>query len=199
MKLKESFYLQKDVVDIAKQCLGKRLCTNIDGQYTSGIIVETEAYRAPEDMASHAYDNKVTPRTKPFFEKGGIGYVYLIYGTYKLFNLISNVEGIPHAILIRGIEPEQGIDVMMKRRKMTEIKRNLSAGPGLLSMALGIDLSHNRTDLQGDIIWLEDRNEDVIEGNIISSPRVGMNIPEPWYSMPWRFRIKGNNWTSPAK
>lgn len=186
-------------MDLAKQCLGKRLCTNIDGHYCSGIIVETEAYKAPEDMASHAFNNKKTPRTEPFFEKGGIGYVYLIYGTYKLFNIISNAEGIPHAILIRGLEPEEGIEVMMKRRKMSEVKRNLSAGPGLLSMALGIDLKHNRTDLQSNVIWLEDRGESVNEEHIICSPRVGMNIPEPWYSMPWRFRIKGNKWTSPAK
>jgi len=198
MKLNPSFYTNNNVVDVANQLLGKVLCTHINGRLTKGRIVETEAYKAPEDMGSHAYKNKLTPRTAPFFEPGGIAYVYLIYGTYKLFNVITSNK-YPHAILIRGVEPLEGIDVMLKRRKMDTIKRNLTAGPGLLSMALGIDLKHNRTELQGNTIWIEDDSTTYTKKEIIASPRVGMNIPEPWYSIPWRFRVKDSQWTSPAK
>lgn len=199
-KLPPDFYLRDDVVAIAKELLGKKLCTNFNGGFTSGIIVETEAYRAPEDPASHAFQNRLTPRTKAFFEDGGIAYVYLIYGMYKLFNVVTNFRDIPHAILIRAVEPVDGVELMLERRKLETVKRNLTGGPGLVSMALGIDLEHNFENLNGNQIWIEDAPE-VSENQIVSSARVGMgnNVFEPYFSMPWRFRIKNNKFTSPAK
>ncbi len=199
MKLTKDFYLNDDVLDVAKQLLNKHLCTLINGELTVGKIVETEAYKAPEDMGSHAYNNKRTPRTAPFFMEGGIAYVYLIYGTYNLFNVITNKKDVPEAVLIRGVEPVEGVDIMLERRNMNTVARKLTAGPGLLSIALGIELEHNCCKLTGDQIWIEDRGCTTSKDNIIASPRVGMNIPEPWKSIPWRFRIKDSKWTSPAK
>lgn len=199
-KLNLDFYQRADVVQIAKDLLGKKLCTHINGAFTSGIIVETEAYRAPEDPASHAFQNKLTPRTKAFFAQGGVAYVYLIYGMYNLFNVVTNVEGVPHAVLIRAIEPKEGVEVMLKRRKLDKVKRNLTGGPGILSIALGIELAHNFEPLDQNNIWIEGA-ENIAENKIIASPRVGMgeNVFEPYFSMPWRFRIKDNKFTSPAK
>ncbi|MGI9527707.1 MAG: DNA-3-methyladenine glycosylase [Weeksellaceae bacterium] len=199
-KLPARFYERDDVSQIAKDLLGKKLCTHINGEFTAGVIVETEAYQAPEDAASHAYLNKKTKRTAPFYQSGGIVYVYLIYGVYKLFNIITNIEGIPHAVLIRAIEPTEGIDIMLERRNLKQVKRNLTGGPGLMSMALGIEMIHNGESIHGDRIWI-DYAKPISENQIIASPRIGLGkrVHEPWYSIPWRFRIKGNPFTSPAK
>jgi len=118
-KLPKSFYIRENVLQLSKELLGKVLVTNIEGIYTSGMITETEAYQAPEDKASHAYNNRRTPRTEIFYNTGGIGYVYLCYGIHYLFNVVTNKENIPHAILIRSLEPIDGIDSMMVRRKKT--------------------------------------------------------------------------------
>ena len=117
-KLKRSFYLNEDVVRLSRDLLGKVLCTKIQGKYTSGIITETEAYAGVIDRASHAYNNRRTKRTEIMYHKGGVAYVYLCYGIHNLFNVVTNVEGIPHAILIRGIEPFDGIKHILMRRKV---------------------------------------------------------------------------------
>ncbi|XOD69331.1 MAG: DNA-3-methyladenine glycosylase [Flavobacteriales bacterium AspAUS03] len=197
--ISQSFYTQEDVISLAQAFLGKFLCTQIDGKYTCGMIVETEAYKAPEDYGSHAFDNKRTNRTEAMFYQGGTAYVYLIYGVYKLFNIVTHKKDVAHAILIRGLEPVEGIDIMLMRRQMDRLKRNLTAGPGLLTEALGIELQHNKTTLTGEVIWIEDRGIIIPENQIIASPRVGLNITEPYKSIPWRFRIKDNPWTSPTK
>ena len=198
-KLNEEFYTRSDVVELSKQLLGKHLCTNINNEYTEGKIVETEAYKAPKDRGSHAYGNKRTRRTEVFFNKGGIAYIYLIYGMYRLFNVITNLEGIPHAILIRAVEPIKGLEIMKRRRKINIVKRNLTAGPGLLSEAMGIEIKHNGTDLLGNTIWIEDRKEEIQAHKIIASSRVGMNFEGKYKTIPWRFRIKDNPWTNPAR
>ncbi|MXV38889.1 DNA-3-methyladenine glycosylase [Flavobacteriaceae bacterium Ap0902] len=199
-KLPLEFYQREDVTQIAQDLLGKKLCTNIHGAFTAGKIVETEAYHAPEDAASHAYLNRKTKRTMPFYQSGGIAYVYLIYGVYKLFNIITHIEGVPHAVLIRAIEPIDGIDIMLYRRNLNKIQRNLTGGPGLTSMALGIDMTHNGISMTSDVIWIGDAPK-VDEHEVIASPRVGLgkNVIEPYYSIPWRFRLKNNPFTSPAK
>ena len=189
-KLTEEFYLRDDVVQIAKELLGKKLCTHINGQYTSGIITETEAYRAPEDPASHAFNHRKTKRTAPFFAKGGIAYVYLIYGIYKMFNVVTNVEDKPHAILIRSIEPVEGIEIMLQRRNLYKIKPKFTQGPGLVAMALGIELIHNYEPLNQDLIWIENAMQ-VNDNQIMASPRIGLgkNVFEPYFSMPWNFKL----------
>ena len=198
-KLPQDFYLREDVIKISKDLLGKYVFTNIDGRLTAGMIVETEAYMAPEDKASHAYNFRKTSRTEIFYKDGGLAYVYLCYGMHYLFNVITNTRETPHAVLIRAIEPLEGIEVMLERRGKAELNFGLTAGPGSLSKALGITALCNGLDLTGDQIWLEDKNKIILEENIIKSPRVGVAYAQEYASKPWRFRIKDNPWTSKAK
>lgn len=199
-KLIKTFYQRADVHQIAKDLLGKVLITYKGGQITSGIIVETEAYKAPEDTASHAYNYKRTSRTEIMFAEGGVAYVYLIYGRYRLFNVITYREGQPHAVLIRALQPLEGKNIMRKRRAVLPIKsERLTHGPGRLSDALGIALSDSGADLSGSEIWIEDRGITVASCEVVQSPRVGISVPEPYLSMPWRYSIKDHPWVSPPK
>jgi len=199
MKLPKEFYIRDNVVQIAKELLGKFLFTKIDNQLTGGMIVETEAYMAPDDKASHAYNYRKTARTEVFYNDGGLSYVYLCYGIHHLFNVITNTHEHPHAILIRAIEPLEGIDVMLIRRNKSKLGNDLTNGPGSMSQALGITTKHNATGLTGDLIWLEDRGVVIPDKKNIKSPRVGIDYAEEWVDKPWRFRIKDNPWTSKAK
>lgn len=195
------FYQREDVVQLSQELLGKVIVTNIDNQITSGIIVETEAYKAPEDKACHAYLNRNTNRTKVMFEAGGVAYIYLCYGIHHLFNIVTGKEGMAHAILVRGIEPIEGIQTMLDRRNMPKIKRNLTAGPGVLSKALGLTKAltgHALTN--SSTMWIEDRGYSFTSDEIIASPRVGIDYAgEYWKNVPWRFRIKDSKWTSKHK
>jgi len=195
-KLPKSFYLREDVVQVAKDLLGKFLVTNFDNQLTVGKIVETEAYRAPDDKACHAYNNKFTERTKTMFEVGGIAYVYLCYGIHHLFNVVTAPKGMAHAVLIRAIEPAENVNVMLQRRNFSKIKPNLSAGPGTLTKALGISKIHNGVNLyeRKSPIWIEDRGVEILEKNIIASPRVGIDYAEECALWNWRFRVKDSKW-----
>lgn len=201
MKLPQSFYLREDVVQISKDLLGKYLVTNFENKTTVGKIVETEAYRAPDDKACHAHLNRFTERTKVMFEAGGTAYIYLCYGIHHLFNIVTAPQGKAHAVLIRGVEPIENVDLMLQRRNFTKLKYNLTAGPGMLTKALGISKKQNGENLLDDKspIWIEDRGEIVLEKNIISSPRVGIDYAEECASWDWRFRVKDSKWTSRAK
>jgi DNA-3-methyladenine glycosylase len=138
-KLPYSFYQQEDVVSIANQLLGKQLFTLIDGKLTGGTIIETEAYNGIIDKASPAYNGRFTNRTSTMYKNGGISYVYLFYGIHYLFNVVTNIENNPHAVLIRGIEPTEGLSIMLKRRNMQSLMPRITAGPGALAKALGIE------------------------------------------------------------
>ncbi len=192
-KLLREFYVRPSVVQIAKDLLGKYLLTRLEDTVTGGIIVETEAYAGPEDRASHAYNSRRTSRTEIMFHEGGVAYVYLCYGIHHLFNIVTNVEGIPHAILIRAIEPSDGIDQMLLRRNMKEVSPKLSGGPGTLTQALGIKTTHTQTDLTGEQIWLEDRGFLVPEDKIIAGPRVGVSYAGEDAENPWRFQLKNRS------
>ncbi len=196
MKLLPAFYLQEDVVETSKALLGKILYSNINGQLSSGMITETEAYKAPEDRASHAFGGKRTKRTEVFFEKGGISYVYLCYGIHHLFNVITNKKNIPHAILIRAIEPIEGIKYMLERRNKIIVSPPLTCGPGSMSQAMGFTMAHNKIDLQGNEIWIEDNGILLSEKEIVKGPRIGVDYAGDYASMPWRFGIKDNKWIS---
>lgn len=198
MKLPRDFYTRADVTLISQELLGKYLFTNIGGHLTAGMIVETEAYCGRGDKACHA-NNKRTPRTEVMYGDGGHAYVYLCYGIHHLFNIVTNVEGTADAVLIRAVEPVEGMDWMLSRRNMAQPKTTLTAGPGSLSAALGITTKHYGQDLLGDTIWVEDRGIDVAQQDIIASPRVGVAYAGEDALRPWRYRIKGNKWTSPAK
>lgn len=195
-KLPYSFYQQEDVVSIANQLLGKQLFTLIDGKLTGGTIVETEAYNGIIDKASHAYNGRFTNRTSTMYKNGGISYVYLCYGIHYLFNVVTNIENNPHAVLIRGIEPTEGLSIMLKRRNMQSLMPRITAGPGALAKALGIDKSLNAKDLLGNEVWIEDNGIYYQKEQIIASPRVGVAYAEDHKLLPWRFYIKGNKFVS---
>jgi DNA-3-methyladenine glycosylase len=197
-KLGADFYLQSDVVKVSQQLLGKYLMSTIGGALTGGKIVETEAYDGLRDKASHAYGNTRTKRTETMFQVGGTAYVYLCYGIHHLFNVITAEKDVPHAVLIRGLEPTSGLSVMQERRDKEEVKPNLTGGPGSLAQALGITTDYDGISLLGDTIWIEDRGEHVAEDQIRASPRVGINYAGEDAELPWRFRVKNNKWTSPA-
>jgi DNA-3-methyladenine glycosylase len=195
-KLPYSFYQQENVTHLAVQLLGKQLFTLIDGELTGGTIVETEAYNGVLDKASHAYNGRFTPRTAPMYEAGGISYVYLCYGIHHLFNVVTASKNNPHAVLIRGIEPVVGIPEMLTRRKMQLLAPRITAGPGALAQALGIDKKLNAKDLLGDEIWIEDNGIHYHEDQIVASPRVGVDYAEDHALLPWRFYIRGNAYVS---
>ncbi|WP_316784401.1 DNA-3-methyladenine glycosylase [Pedobacter frigiditerrae] len=195
-KLPYSFYQQEDVTSLAVKLLGKQLFTLIDGRLTGGTIVETEAYNGIIDKASHAYNGRFTPRTATMYEAGGISYVYLCYGIHHLFNVVTNTKNNPHAVLIRGIEPTEGLSTMLDRRNMQSIAPRITAGPGALAKALGIDKNLNAKDLLGDEIWIEDNGIHFKPEYIITSPRVGVDYAEDHALLPWRFYIKGNKYVS---
>ena len=173
MKLPRSFYLREDVIQVAKDLLGKYLFTRIDGLLTGGIITETEAYAGVEDRASHAFGGRRTARNEMMYAVGGTAYVYLCYGIHSLFNVVTNEKEIPHAILIRAIHPTHGIDTMLRRRRMTELRKNLSGGPGTVAEALGIRIDHSKSNLIGKEIWIEDKGIVVTNKDIALSKRIG--------------------------
>lgn len=146
--LPTSFFSHLDVVQIARDLLGKVLVTNLEGGYTSGLITETEAYRAPDDRACHAYNNRRTPRTETMFGPPGTSYVYLCYGIHELFNVITGPKDTAHAVLIRAVQPIDGVDIMLARRGLSKIEKRLTSGPGTLSKALGITRAQNALDLR---------------------------------------------------
>lgn len=195
-KLDLSFYQDESVTELAVKLLGKRLCTFIDGQLTTGTIVETEAYHGITDRASHAYGGRLTNRTSTMYLAGGRSYVYLCYGIHHLFNVVTAGEHTPHAVLIRGLEPIEGIDVMLARRNMLAVKPNLTGGPGALSKALGIDRTMNNKDLTGDEIWIEDGDVFYKPAEIVAGPRIGVAYAKEDALLPWRFYVKGNKFVS---
>ncbi|WP_439881292.1 DNA-3-methyladenine glycosylase [Pontibacter sp. MBLB2868] len=198
-KLPKSFYTRPNVVQIARELLGKYVYTCIDGMLTGGMIVETEAYAGENDQACHAHLNRRTQRTEIMYHEGGVAYVYLVYGIYHLFNIITNIKDRADAVLIRAIEPEVGIEEMLLRRDFTTIKLNLSAGPGVLSIALGINKKLYGADLTGETIWIEDKKIVIPHENISTGPRIGIDYAGEDALLPWRFWVKGNKWVSRKK
>ena len=199
--LDKNFYQNNDVVAVAKSLLGKYLITNFNGEATAGMIVETEAYRGPDDKGSHAYNNKRTKRTEVVFEEGGIAYVYLCYGIHHLFNVVTGKKNLPHCVLIRAIEAAENIPLMLKRRKFDLLKPQLTSGPGVMSKALGIQSIHSGMSLchAESSIRIADRGIQITNDQIIASPRVGIDYAEECAEWNWRFRIKGSKWSSRAK
>lgn len=196
MKIDPAYYLNQDVLFLAKDLLGKVLFTKIDGELTAGIIVETEAYFGVQDKASHAYGGRRTNRTETMYSEGGISYVYLCYGMHHLFNIVSSVKDEPHAILIRAIEPLIGKEIIEFRRSMPATKAAISAGPGSAAKALGIDRSFNAKHLHGEEVWLEDHGIRYLDEEIAVTPRIGIAYAQEHALLPWRFFVKGNKYVS---
>lgn len=190
----------EDVVTVARQLLGKVLVTSINGTVTAGMIVETEAYAGTIDRASHSFGNRRTGRTEIMYAEGGHAYVYLCYGVHHLFNVVIGPKDNPLAVLIRGIEPLEGVEVMLQRRKLKEIKPQIGAGPGAAAQALGITtLLSGQYLLSSDKIWIEDRGIKVPEEMIAAGTRVGVPYAQEDALLPYRFYIKDNPFVSKAK
>ncbi|MFI5204019.1 MAG: DNA-3-methyladenine glycosylase [Flavobacteriales bacterium] len=187
MKLPLSFYRRDNTLVIAKELLGKVLVTSIRNIITSGIITETEAYVGITDKACHAFGGRHTERTKIMYENGGVAYVYLCYGIHHLFNVVTHEKGEPHAILIRAIEPVDGISEILKRRKSTSLTKTITTGPGKVSNALGIKTSHTGQLLTGKNIWIEDQGIEVRKKDILITPRIGVDYAGKDALLPYRF------------
>lgn len=189
MKLTSDFYIRDNVLQIAKDLLGKILITNINGQITSGIIVETEAYNGIHDKACHAYGGKITPRNKVMYEKGGISYVYFCYGMHYLFNVVTNQKNIPDAVLIRGIIPYTGKEIIFQRISEKSMKKGVLNGPGKVTKALQIDKNLNGESLLGKKIWIQDDNIKIRKNDIVITPRIGVDYAEEDALLPYRFLL----------
>lgn len=194
--LPRSYFLKTDVVALAADMIGKFIFTNINGMVTGGMIVETEAYRGPDDRGSHAYNDKRTPRNEMMYSEGGVVYMYICYGIHDMLNIVTGHEGSSHAVLIRAIEPLTGIDVMRERRGVFDNDRRLCQGPGALGSALGLNKTHNGARLDGPTIWMEDRQIRYADNEIGAGPRIGMNFEGIYRLIPWRFYVKGNRFVS---
>jgi DNA-3-methyladenine glycosylase len=197
-KLPLSFYLGNDVVKISRELLGKVLVTNWNNQYTSGRIIETEAYAGETDRASHASKGR-TARTEVMFGEGGRAYVYLCYGVHQMFNIVTNKEGIPHAILIRAIEPLEGIDIMLKRTGKKKLDESLARGPGNVGKAFGFHTSQCGLSLQSDELYIADDGFKPKPSMIGTSPRVGVDYAGEHAAWHYRFFIKGNKYVSKSR
>lgn len=192
MILPASFYTQEDVVVLARDLLGKVICTRFDGVLTKGMITETEAYAGTTDRASHAFGGRRTRRTETMYKTGGIAYVYLCYGIHHLFNVVTHQEGVPHAVLLRGVKPLSGMPQMQERRKGKRIGKGFSDGPGTAAQALGIQTKHNGLSLQGPEVWIEDINTTVSDTDVIIGPRIGVDYAGEDAKLPYRFLWKPN-------
>ena len=186
-KLPRSFYLREDVIEVARDLLGKVLITRFNGSVTAGIITETEAYNGVVDRASHAFGGKRTARNEMMYARGGTAYVYLCYGIHHLFNVVTHRSNIPHAVLVRAIHPLIGQTTMANRRKTNG--KLTTGGPGTLSEALGIRTDHNGTDLLGDTIHIVDQGIQIPDLSIMVGPRIGVGSAGADALLPYRFRI----------
>ena len=182
-KLKEDFYLNTDVCFIAKALLGKELVVN-SSSVNSGIITETEAYAGITDKASHAWNNRRTKRTETMYLKGGVAYVYLCYGIHYLFNVVTNYEHVPDAVLIRSIFPKEGIPSKGMKKDIIS-----GTGPGRVSKILGIDMSFNKAKLTSDVIFILDNGINIPDNQIVADRRIGVDYAGEDALLPYRYYI----------
>jgi DNA-3-methyladenine glycosylase len=195
MKVPIEFYARPDTIRVARDLLGKNLVVPTDdGLRVSGLIVETEAYLGIEDRAAHSYAGRRTARNEITYAPGGHVYVFFVYGLYNQLNFVTGAAEDPHVVLIRAIEPKEGIEIMRERRGVMK-DTNLTSGPGKLCIALAIDRSFNGEDLAGERIWVED-GLSYLDDDIGTGPRVGIDYAGDHVHNPWRFWVKGNPFVS---
>jgi len=195
-KLDYSFFDRANPVQIARELLGKILITDLKDGRTSGRIVETEAYKGVTDRAAHSWGGRRTARTEVMYKEAGTAYVYLIYGIHHLFNIVTNKKDIPHAILIRALDPLEGIPLMLKRTGKRQLDHTLTRGPGNLSRALGLFTSHTGASLMGKDIFLVDDGFRLRKTDIGISPRIGVDYAGEDAALPYRFYVRGNRYVS---
>lgn len=195
-KLPLSFYRRTDVCAIARELLGKVLVTAFNGVLTAGRIVETEAYNGVIDKASHAWGGRRTQRTEVMYAEGGVAYVYLCYGIHHLFNVVTNGKDIPHAVLIRGLEPVAGMDPMLQRTGKHKPDHSITRGPGNVSKALGIYTQHTGLSLRSKELFIADDGFAVGATDLIATPRIGVDYAGTDAKLPYRFILKDNPYVS---
>jgi DNA-3-methyladenine glycosylase len=198
-KLDQHFYNRPHVLKIARELLGKVIVTSFQGQLTSGRIVETEAYAGEGDRASHAWGGRRTNRTEVMYGLGGTAYVYLCYGIHQMFNVVTNQQGIPHAILVRAVEPLEGIDIMLQRTGKMKLDHSLTKGPGNVGKALGFFTRHTGLSLLGDDLFIADDGYRVKKADILATPRIGVDYAGDDAALPYRFIIQDNPYVSGKK
>ncbi len=191
MKLQREFYLRSGV-EVAKDLIGKKLVHNSAEGLTAGIIVEVEAYLGKIDAAAHAYKGK-TKRTEIIFGEGGFAYIYLIYGKNICMNVVANVKESPDAILIRALQPVEGIDLMIQRRQKNNL-RELCNGPGKLTQAMGITKKHYGVDLCGEELFIE--TVENFQPEIIATKRINIDYAGDAANFLWRYVQKNNIFVS---
>lgn len=185
-RLPLSYYVQDDVVFIARDLLGKVIHTQINGECVSAYIIETEAYAGETDRACHAFGGCRTERTEMMYAAGGVAYVYLCYGMHHLLNIVTNCAGVPDAVLIRAIQPLSGVSVMERRRHRDSSTKDFLVGPGKVTQALGVGRAHNGVSLLGDELWLESGLE-VLSDDVLVTPRIGIDYAGEDASRLYRF------------
>ena len=196
-RLERDFYTRADTLRVARELLGKRLVVPSEtGARVSARVVEVEAYLGVEDRAAHSYGGRRTRRTETMYAAGGAAYVFFVYGMHHQFNVVTGPEGLPHAVLVRAVEPDEGAEVMRARRPVGK-ERELTSGPGKLCRALGLDLSFDGEDLtESGRVWLEETGQTYSPGEVAHGPRIGVAYAAEDALKPWRFWVKGNEYVS---
>src|SRR5690348_6141417 len=195
-KLPLSFYTRKDVITIARELIGKILVTNFDGKVTSGMIVETEAYIAFTDKASHSFGGRRTQRNEHMYADAGTAYVYICYGLHHMMNVVTNKKNIPDAVLIRAVEPIDGIEIMLQRTGKKIPDATLTRGPGNVGKAMGIFKKHSGKYLLRNEIYITYGNTAIENSPIDVSKRIGVEGAGKDALLPYRFYLKGNKYVS---
>ena len=198
-KLDISFYDRKDVVQIAKELLGKILITQVEGIRCSGRIVETEAYAGVYDRASHAFGGRRTARSEHLYGGPGTVYVYICYGMHHLFNVITNKKDIPHGVLIRALEPMEGVGQMLIRSGKELSDFTITKGPGNLARAMGISKLYTGGDLFSEEIFIADDRLRYKKDQIGITKRIGVESAREDAELPYRFIVRGSPYVSSKK
>lgn len=212
--LLDSSFFERNTILVAQDLLGKFLVRKIGNTTLSGMIVETEAYVGPHDLACHA-SKGCTERTEVMFKEAGTWYVYMIYGMYYCLNIVTEKKNYPSAVLIRALEPTDGLNIMAKNRNSPSLKLQVTSyppeagpplasrlqvanGPGKLCQALGIDKKFNASSATASSskLFVEDRKIKIPENKIVKAPRIGVDYAKEWKNKLLRFYIKGNRYVS---
>ncbi len=201
MKLKRNFYI-RDTITVAKELLGCCLVHKTPAGITKGQIVEVEAYKGPKDRGAHSYNCRHTPKMDPLYKNGGYAYIFQVYGLNYCLNVVTQNEKMPQAVLIRALEPCDGIELMVKRRKINllEGKRskfmNLTNGPSKLCQAFDIKTSLNGIDLCGNELYILSKRQSEDNNKIVAAPRINIDYAEEYKYKLWRFFLEDNEFIS---
>lgn len=199
-RLTRSFF-RRDPVTVARDLLGQRLVRIVDGVRLAGLIVETEAYLGIKDRAAHSFGGRRTRRTETMYRDGGTAYVFLNYGIHRLLNVVTEMEGAPSAVLLRAIEPLEGIETMFRLRPAAKSLIEIGSGPGKLGAAMAIDRSLDREDfVHSEHLFIERaRAGEISPRSYIRTARIGVDYAKEWADKPLRFCLRGNRHVSRSR